>query len=62
MPTLPCRDCQRPIQVPKGFDTAWHGDCLASIRLAWMDANEQEREDLMQVAARIQRKPKADTP
>ena len=53
MPSLPCRDCGRLIQVPKGFDTAWHGDCLASIRLAWMEADAYEREQLRAIAAQI---------
>lgn len=62
MPTIPCRDCQRPIQVPRGFTTAWHGDCLAALRLAWMDATAQEREQLQAMAARITNRPKDQTP
>ena len=53
MASLPCRDCGRPIQVPQGYTTAWHGDCLQSVRLAWMDATELEREQLLTVANRI---------
>lgn len=61
MATLPCRDCKRPIQVPRGYTTAWHGDCLASIRIAWMDANEQERSQLREAANQITRN-KAKSP
>ena len=58
MATIPCLDCGRPIQVPKGYARAWHADCLAAVRLAWMDATEQEGELLMNVAARITTKQK----
>ena len=55
MATLPCLDCGRPIQVPKGYARAWHADCIAAIRLAWMDADDQGNEPLMNVAARVTR-------
>lgn len=62
MPSLPCRDCGRPIQVPAGYTTAWHGDCLAAIRLAWIEANHHEREELRKIAARITNRPKGTNP
>jgi hypothetical protein len=55
MATLPCLDCGRLIQVPRGYARAWHADCIAAIRLAWMDATEQEKEPLIKVAARVTR-------
>ena len=53
MPALPCRDCGRPIQVPRGITTAYHGDCLESLREAWKDASPHEREQLRVIAAQI---------
>jgi hypothetical protein len=55
MATLPCLDCGRLIQVPRGYDRAWHADGIAAVRLAWMDATEQEGQLLMNVAARVTR-------